>query len=234
MHNPSAGPRALVRRPLVVELVGAAGTGKTTILRALGQRGDIVDGARAGRLQYLPFFAEIALTLLPAYLLRYRHGRWFSWEETRSMVYLKAWRQVVRRRSSQDGAVTILDHGPIFRLALLRGFGPEFVASQVYARWWESALAQWSGALDVVIWLDAPDAVLIERINARDRWHLVKDRPESEACAFLARYRAEYEEIIARLSAAGGPRVLRFDTAREPLDQIVSHVRAAFELEQGQ
>ena len=91
-------------------------------------------------------------------------------------------------------------------------------------------LKQWASALDMVIWLDAPDAILVERIRARSKWHLVKEKPEQVANKFLARFRTSYDQIIARLTANCGPRVLRFNTKQESLDQIVDKALAAFDL----
>jgi len=143
------------------------------------------------------------------------------------MVYLKAWHHVLDRQVSNNDMVTVLDHGPIYRLALLRDFGPEITKSQLYERWWDSMLKQWATIMDMVVWLDAPDVVLLERIHTRSRWHIIKRKSGQEACEFLGRYRTSYEHIISALTAEGGPQVLRFDTDQKSVDQIVDKVLAA-------
>ena len=219
-------------RPFVVEMVGPAGAGKTTLVEALSQRDQsIVAGVRLHKIGYVPFFLANTLVRLPTYLRRYRHSRWFNREETRCMVYLKAWHNRLSRPVHNHDTVVVLDHGPIFRLVLLREFGPEITKSQVYERWWDSALNQWAATLDMIIWLDAPNPVLANRVNARGRWHLVKGKPELEAYTFLARYRRSYEQVISMVTACDGPRVLRFDTDRASLDQIVDQVLAALDAE---
>jgi len=220
------------RPPLIAEIIGPAGAGKTTLSRALSQRNKkIVVGVRLCRIRYIPFFVSNTLFFLPTFLRQYRNSRWFTWAETRSMMYLKAWHHVLGRQTLNNGMVTVLDHGPIFRLALLREFGPEITTGQLYERWWDSTLNQWAATLDMLIWLDAPDAILMERIHARNERHKVREKSEQEAYEFLARYRTSYEQIISMLATGGGPRVLRFDTDQESVSQIVDQVLVAFDPE---
>jgi thymidylate kinase len=91
-------------------------------------------------------------------------------------------------------------------------------------------LKQWAVTLDMLIWLDAPVTILLERIHARNHWHIAKDKSEQEAYEFLARSRTSYKQIISALTANGGPRVLRFDTDQDSLDKIVDKVLVAFNL----
>ena len=214
--------------PLVLEIAGPAGAGKTTLVSALRQRDDtIVAGVQLSRLIYLPFFVSNMPFLLAAFLGQRRKSRWFSWSELRAMVYLKAWLHVLSRQASDQHTMTLLDHGPLFRLAWLHAFGPELVKSRGFERWSEDVLSRWAARLDLVVWLDAPDEVLVERIEDRDRWHVVKGKPEQEAYRFLARCRASFDHIMSQAAAHDGPTVLRFDTQRETLEQIVEKVLAA-------
>jgi len=149
------------------------------------------------------------------------------------MVYLKAWLHVLGRRAPESDVITIFDHGPIYRLALLREFGPEIVNSPAYARWWASLLRQWTEALDMIIWLDAPNGVLLERIRARDRWHAVKDSHEREADEFLSHHRMALERLIGKLGRDGQVTLLRFDSSEESMEQIVERVLATIDSARG-
>ena len=86
---------------------------------------------------------------------------------------------------------------------------------------------QWAFTLDVVIWLDAPATVLVERINARDKRHAVRGKSELEAHQFLARYRMSYEQVLAQLRAYRELTLLQFDTDHAPVEQIADEVLAA-------
>jgi hypothetical protein len=144
------------------------------------------------------------------------------------MAYLEAWLHLLER-SPEANTITIFDHGPIYRLTLLREFGPEIVHSQPYARWWARLLRRWTEALDMAIWLDAPNRALLDRIRARERWHSVKDADDREADEFLSRHRTVLEEAIATVGRDGQVTLLRFDSSEEPLEDIVDTVLAAFD-----
>lgn len=219
----------LEKPPRVVEILGPAGAGKTTLVRALSRRNsELKPDIGLTRMQKIPFFVRNAYSLLPTYLVHYRHSRWFNWRESRSMTYLEAGLHVLGQQGTKNGSVTLLDHGPIYRLAFLREFGPEITTSQTYRTWWASLHDQWIATLDMVIWLDAPDATLLERIRARDQRHTIKELSVQEACKVLARYRKSFERTIAESVADHQPRLLRFDTGQTSAEQIADSVLATF------
>lgn len=218
---------------LIVELVGPAGAGKTTLARVLSERDEkILIGAEIElkKMGHIPIFVSNAPLLLPVFLRRCRHSRWFAWDEIKAMVYLKAWPRVLRQQATQSGTTILLDHGPVFKLATLHAFGPDKLGCQDFEKWWTRMFKQWAHTLDMVIWLDAPDTILKERINTRDQRHAVKRKSELIAYKFLARYRTSYEYILAKLTACGGPTLLRFDTSQASIEQIVDEVLIACNL----
>ncbi len=174
----------------------------------------------------MPIFVGNAPFLAPVFLRRCRSSRWFTWDEIKAMVYLKGWPRVLRRQASNNGTLILLDHGPIFKLATLNAFGPERLKSQGFEQWWHSMFEQWAFTLDMVIWLNAPDQILVERINARHQRHAVKGKSEREAYEFLMRYQTSYEQTLAKLTAYGRPTLLQFDTSRTSIEQIVDEVLA--------
>ena len=216
---------------LVVEVMGPAGTGKTTLSRALRQRDDSIArdiDFRLSKIDKLPFVISNTFYLLPIHLRRYRDSRWFDRRETRSMAYLQAGHRLLRREAPTNDRVTVLDHGPLYRLAFLREFGPGVTDSHAYQRWWATRLKEWIAILDIVIWLDAPDQVLLKRIRARDSWHAVKGKSDQEACEILRRYRVAFKRTLAESLVARPITVLRFDTSRQSTEEIADEALAAF------
>src|SRR5574341_2597090 len=113
------------KRPLVVELVGLAGAGKTTLSRALSQRNEkflVAADLELRKREHIPVFVGHVHFLLTVFLRRCRSGRWFTWDEIKAMVYLKGWPRVLRQQAGTNGTVILLDHGPVFKLATLNAF----------------------------------------------------------------------------------------------------------------
>ena len=217
--------------PLIVELVGPAGAGKTTLSQVLSQRDEKISIAaeiELRKIEHIPIFLTNFPFLLSILFSRSRSGRSFTWEEIKYLVYLGRWPRLLRQQASNNGRVILLDHGPVFKLATLDAFGPERLKSQDFENWWRDVLYQWASILDLVIWLDAPDAVLMERINNRDQRHAVKEKSEQEVANFLACYRSSYEHILAKITANGGPRLLQFDTNQASIEQIIDGLHACF------
>jgi broad-specificity NMP kinase len=223
------------RLPLIVELAGPAGAGKTTLAKALKQRSERILTCAPPYFRtigHIPFFARNIILSMPTFFHLYQNnnGRWFTPREIAWLVTLKGWHRVLARQVSGNDKVIVLDQGPVFMLAWLYGFGPERLKSHIAKTWWDTMYKQWADALNIVIWLDTSDMTLVERIRARDVWHGVKEKSNSDACEFLARWRAANEQVLSALTAeAKGPKVFRFDTAQKCLDETVNRVLVLFD-----
>jgi shikimate kinase len=217
------------QRAQAIELVGPAAAGKSTLYRALAARCErVVPAARLGRPGHLRFGVRHAALLLPAWLAS--RDRWLGEKELRSMNYVVGWAEGLER-GPQGSALAVFDHGPIFRLARLRAFGPRLVESAAFARWSEAAVARWARLLDAVVWLDAPDALLAARIDERDERHRMQGCTAADTWRFLARYRGAYQALLAELAAAGAPAPIHVDTSREAPAAIADRLLATLSAE---
>ncbi len=179
----------------------------------------------------MPFLVSNVRSLLPVFLRQRPNSRRFTGREIWWMIYLNGWYRILDRQTSSDYALSLIDHGPLYMLASLLEFGPENTQSQYFQKWWDKTLKQWSAFLDMVIWLDAPNLLLAERINTRDTWHVAKGEPEQEVYKFLTRYRTSFEHVIS-LSKAHNNNLctLHFHTEQQTPEQLSDEVLGAFEM----
>ena len=220
-------------RPVVVELLGLPGAGKSTLGDALsvavpGLRR--ADGATAPgvpvpvRLARKGFATAATLarrpglsTALLVALARSQGpgaalGRWVHWQQTQALL---------RRAAAPGGdpaAVRLLDEGALQCLwsAGLRGdVGP------LLARL-DAAPGGWARG-DVVVVLDVPVTVVAERLQGRSSRHsrtqlLAPDARRAE----LERGQALVEVLVAWCAAPGRPRVVRVDGTGTPQEAAVA------------
>jgi RNase adaptor protein for sRNA GlmZ degradation len=127
--------------------------------------------------------------------------------------------------------IILLDQGPVYLLTETSEFGPEYLRRKTATELlWKDLYSRWANVLDVVVWLDAADADLAERIRNRRKEHPVKDRSMETTFEFLVRYRSAYERTLCRLLAnRPGLKILRFDTGRTSLQEIADQLLPEFD-----
>jgi cytidylate kinase len=218
--------------PLIVEIIGLAGTGKSTLSSDLyRQNKKILASERLGfiKTKHRLFFITQAFLLLPTFFRQPRNGRWFTRGEIKKMVYLQGWHRVLKRQGTNNNAIVVVDQGAIYKLATLYWFGPEKLKDQRLNKWWDQLFEQWASTLDMVVWLDGPDDILIERINSRDSWHLIKELSTQEARKYFSDYRLAFNYILSRLLSFEDITVLRFDTSYQSPEDILARVLSSFD-----
>jgi hypothetical protein len=196
-------------RPAVIELVGPAGVGKTTLAEQLEASGQ----AMRGTMWSVPVgpLARNILRHVPAVLaLSCATGAWL-WEEVKHLARLDALHDSLHGSQWNGTRLVVLDEGPLYTLSFLQVMGRAYFRRSPPGRWWWRTLRRWARSLDAVVILDAPDAVLAARIRERAKPHLMKDRSPHEVSAFATAYREATERILVDLKAAGGPPILRLD-----------------------
>jgi broad-specificity NMP kinase len=218
--------RAPGSRPTIVELVGPPGVGKSTIFKSLLSRDRRFEPRPIpAKRSYLGPMGWNVLVIL-GMALRHRMTLSFGSRAVRSLAYLRALPQMLEKRPRDR--VVVFDQGPIFLLARPGTFDERMSA------WRAGALETWNALLDVVVLLDAPDEVLIDRVNARSQEHRIKGAATDVAAEFLAQSRAVYCDTLGAFEGESrGPAILRLDTSRlsaaEAADEIftaVERVRA--------
>lgn len=202
---------------MLVELAGPAGAGKTTLLRELVARERPSCAGLAPRsLRDAPHAVGAACSSLAALAELAMHGPTPRREHARHLVRLGALRARVRA-ASRAHAIVLLDEGPVYSLARLHAAGACGAAGSALERGWRRALSYWRGALDTIVWIDAPNGVLADRIRSRRKPHRAKHAPDAQLVGFLDGYRRAYGVVLAQLTAPGGTRLVVLPAEGEPV-----------------
>lgn len=211
---------------VVVELIGVAGAGKSSIASALV---GLDERIRARPRVHNGTYAATVPTLLPTFLSLHWPPRRVLTKEMKRILRVHALHRLVRTASGPGGDLILFDEGPIYMLARILVFGGAAVQSPAFTRWWHGAIALWARTLSAVVWVDAPDDVLAARLNTRVQPHRLRGASEPVMRAFFASYRDAFRRVLTDLEAAGAPApwvVATGDTSvRDAADAILARVR---------
>lgn len=225
---------------MVVELVGPAGVGKSTLFRALRQKElpwllcQYVPPVWS--ISYAPFYIINILMLIP-YLVRLigNGDRLLNRRELAFMAILNGWHEILRKEVANSNKIIVLDQGPISIMAYLRVWGPQSLFYSNMQAWWEKVYGKWMEALSMVVMLDTSDEKVIWRINNRPQGHHLKGESNNIVLEWLYRYRVLYEQIVGRLSPnSHGIRVVRIDSGNNSVDEIMEKVFHEFHFTGGE
>lgn len=210
-----------------MELAGPAGAGKTTLARALADAGAGGEYLAVWGLPRRALLARAA-ALVPAALGALGGGHALGADELAQMARVDALWRIVDRARRARGGVVVLDEGPVFALswfAVQHGRNGD----PGWAGWRRRAVVAWARCLDAVVYVDAADAVLTERIRTRAKPHPVKDASDGAIADFTARFRAAFAHVLDELHAAGGMPVLRLREDVAAPRQAAIRLHAALE-----
>jgi hypothetical protein len=222
---------AIKERPKMIEMVGVAGSGKSTLLMALGHRkGRIETLPPPCKIRYLPALVRVLLIWLPIYLAKYRHARWFTHNEIRIIGYLQTWLSYIRPRIIAKDLIVALDPGSVYWLSSLKEFGPPFTRDRVFQRWWEERLDQWCSALDMIVWLEAPHELLLQRVMSRDEWHEAKSRSSAASLEEFGRLSVSYGRVIAEMLRRKKIRVFHYHTDLVSVGKMTDEIHSTVDL----
>ena len=215
-------------RAVVVELVGPAGAGKTTLARGATELdASIKSGLSLWGLPKRRLLSS-AIALLPTMLAASLKRAPLRAGELAQMIRLGALRQVVRDQA-RTHRVILLDEGPVFALSWLDVFFARN-GDRVPASWRRRVITQWASLLDVVVFIDAADITLANRIRTREKPHMVKGLSDDEIFGFSAGFRRAFERTIGELSQAGPVAIDTLSTDTAPQDENTARLLSRLKL----
>ena len=214
------------RRSFVAEIIGPAGSGKSTLTELLREKQKVRAGLSVWRLP-LPLLLRTALLTLPT-LLRLSASPGLRRDDLKLVIQHNALLQILRRERQAGHAALLLDEGNLFAIAKLRAFGRDGGTGDCCEPWLMQMVAATAPELDAVIWLDAPDSILARRIRERQKDHRMKHKSDAEIEEHLSLYRSSFERVVEELQKRSrhSLKILRFSTDQLPLEQIADSVMA--------
>lgn len=216
----------MTRETQAVEIVGVAGSGKSTLSRALRSEYGchVADSLHTKLPGHWPYVVHGLPRVAPFLAASVRDRPLLSWDELKFVLYVAEWDRFLRAEYRDRPGVVVLDQGPMFALARLLWGGKPVTRHPSFEEWLRRMVGHWSHELDAIVLLDAPDAVLLERIDAREQRHDAKGVSSHEGLELLGRHREAYGRVFELVESLGGTRVLRYDTATMPPDRIAAEI----------
>jgi AAA domain len=212
----------VTRSPRVVELIGAPGTGKSSVAAAI-ERAPGVVVAKDRRRRDLPGLLWSAATAGRVLYAKPPVGvsrlRWIAW-----IGRCRAAPRIARRRLIAGVRTLVLDQGPVYTLGRMSEAASRDPA---VARWHRDRVADCGRFLDAVIVLDAASSQLADRLRSRAKSHRADDLSMTAATAYLERERAISRSIAVAVASAGAA-LVEVD-ATNSLDENISVVMAVLD-----
>jgi hypothetical protein len=191
----------------ILELVGPAGSGKTSLYKELQKKepwivGENIPPIRS--LAYSPYYLKNICSLIPVWFKLFCNGTWkISWQDVIYIALLNGWDRILKEKSVHHQLALLLDQGPIYIIAYLHMYSPINFSNTALIKWWNTVFDRWLQALDMVVYLDTRTDILTSRIQNRQEKvvHHVTGKSDEEASRFIESYRHIYELIFSRIKA---------------------------------
>lgn len=224
-----------LQRGSIVEIVGPAGAGKSTLFKALLKIDPRIIGEEPPPIwnhSYFQFYIRNMGRLFP--LLVHLPKREYKAISRRNLVYminLTGWYDLLNKKAELVKNVILLDQGPIFMMAYSSIFGPINSQSSRFYEWRTNVDLQWAHTLNAIIYLDTSNEALISRNRSRQDHEIkhISGKSDAEARDFLERYRNAYKQIINRFTTSNDQlRVIWIDTEQNSMavtiDRVISEI----------
>jgi shikimate kinase len=215
--------------PFIFELTGPAGAGKSTIARAILKMDPTIRSAippSVKEVRNIPFFTINTLRLVPVLF------RLFSNDISRmdrdilvALDLLEGWTFQPNNYNQREAKKLMMDQGPVFMLSYVKLYGPAVIRSEKLRAWRKFIYSRWASTLNLIVWLDTSDSILIERVRNREKSHGIKMKTDIAAAEFLDSYRKSYEEDISILSRYNNHlKIVQIDTEQCSIEDTVKQI----------
>jgi gluconate kinase len=187
--------------PFIIEFVGVAGTGKTTVSQALSERNPFIHRCQHPNPRNLSdstFFIKNCLKLWMKNLHTNKEPQQISRREFAWMAILLGWPDYLRNKYAHHHVIA-LDQGPIFLITALHHYDLQELMNSLEDNWWREIYQSWSNTIDSIVFFDATNDELRKRIRGREKSHFVKETSDLEINTVLSMHRTVYKKAISCL-----------------------------------
>jgi hypothetical protein len=204
---------SLNKRAKVVEIIGPAGSGKTSVARKLSAVSNSLVTSISWHDHVSSLFKVIFRRIIQI----------FTWVVGRvpvatikEIIGLETELEIMEKHKKRHVLPCrnlVLEIGPIFKIAKLLLEGK--VKDREMIR---SMCRKIAGIIDVLVWIDAPNDILELRINSREKQHIMKHRDGDSLREFLEDYRKAFSRVISE--CGGDFPVARFDSSKMTVNEL--------------
>lgn len=212
----------ITKKPVIIEICGMPGAGKSTIFHLM--QSELPDVAFGCRVSIFDNWLTITLEtfrVLPLYL-KLGVGGLFLYR-LKLLLFLRTLYRIVRSRSQSRTRHMVFDQGPAFLQVFLLAVASSFRPKECLKSWIAMDISRWSNLLNGIVWLDADDSVLLERVRQRNKHHSLKTRTAAERREFTEGFRFAYDWVLSIYEEAGIP-VLRVSTEENNVDVVKDRI----------
>jgi adenylate kinase family enzyme len=191
-------------KPLILELVGPPGSGKTTLAKILiiDERIKIIKPLNFHKINDIPLFIGSLFMILPTILpiLLKCKNFYICKQDISLMTIISGWHRRLKKQIKNSSTILIFDEGPVTLMSRLYWLNSS-INTQVGRKWLVRMQRQWSDILDVVVRFETPIPVLLERIRSRERQFEIREMSDETALNHLLRIESAQKYILSTLNS---------------------------------
>jgi deoxyadenosine/deoxycytidine kinase len=198
--------------PVICEILGLAGVGKSSLLAELKQHNLENVGISFSDLASYPLQLSVISKILPVYLKilmerKVENRPVYALHnakqdpmliELKNMIYLQLGIELFSQgKFLQEKRTIIFDQGPIFKLVWLYLFG-SIRYSETAMQWWHTMANEWAKHLTRCVFLTASVPVLLERVHNRESNHTLKTLTTKDCNHFFSDYQEAFDFLMEK------------------------------------